>query len=627
MIIATAGHVDHGKTSLVQALTGVDTDRLKEEKQRGLTIDLGFAYTDAETDKRLGFVDVPGHIRFINNMLAGVAAIDFSLLVIAADDGVMPQTLEHIEVLQLLGVRHGVIALTKIDRVEDKRLAEVEKDIRQATRHTFLEEADVYPVSNATGEGIDTIKLALDIAADELAARSTAGLFRLAIDRRFSVHGTGIVVTGSVFSGTLNEGDSLRLMPQDIVVRARSLRTQDQTALSAIAGDRCAVNLTGNRLNLEDIHRGNWLTENPAPASDRIDVQLHVLKSALSALTHWTPIHFHSAANHVTGRVALLEDRKLEPGTKGLAQIVLDEPINVCVGDRFVIRDQAALITLGGGSVIDPWSVKRGRARSERLQYLRQVRTESPRDTLKLMVLNHGKGVDLDRFAMAFNLTASERETHINQITCRKLSENYAISEEHFGSARRELSQRLKQWHQKNPDKPGLPINQITSLNRQIPAMLTEQLVADLMNHGELQQDGNLFCMEGYGLRLSIQEQQIFAEIKPLLETEKTKPPVLHDLAKSVNVGPKDLEKMLNQIVKAGQLVRPVKNRYFLPDAMTVLKNYLYRAADEKGHFTVQNYRDVAGTGRNLAIEILEYFDRTGVTRRLGDIREITDKK
>ena len=625
MIIATAGHVDHGKTSLVKALTGIDTDRLKEEKQRGLTIDLGFAYTDAETGSRLGFVDVPGHIRFINNMLAGVAAIDFALLVIAADDGVMPQTKEHLDVLQLLGIQRGIIALTKTDRVDNDRLAEVTEDIRNVVNDSFLANADIYPASNATGEGIDTIKLALDIASDENDSRSTSGLFRLAIDRRFSVHGSGIVVTGSVFSGQIDEGDTLKLMPQDIPVRARSLRTQDQASSSAVAGDRCAINLTGNRLSIEAIHRGNWITQNPGTASSRVDLKIEVLQSCQHALWHWTPIHFHSAANHVTARIAILENRKIDPGDTGYAQVVLDEAINVCTGDRFVIRDQAALVTLGGGSVIDPWSVKRGRARPPHLDYLRLIQSNSPKQSLAQLIASQPTGVDLDRFAAAFNLQPHELSNMLVQTPYRKLSDGYVIDERHAESATASLLTQLDEWHQANPGEPGMPVNQIINLNRRWPALLTEQLIADMLAEGKLHQDGNIFFLDGYGLRLSPQEQTVFAAVRPLLAKEPTKPPVLHDLAKAVNLSPKDLEKMLNQVVKAGQLVKPVKNRYFLPEAMQTLKAHLGQAADEKNQFTVQHYRDVAGTGRNLAIEILEYFDRAGVTRRRGDIRQIVE--
>ena len=625
MIIATAGHVDHGKTSLVQALTGIDTDRLTEEKQRGLTIDLGFAYTDAETGSRLGFIDVPGHIKFINNMLAGISAIDFALLVIAADDGVMPQTIEHLDLLELLGIKRGIIALTKTDRVDDQRIEEVSADIEHVVKGYFLDNAEIYPVSNLTGYGIDTVKLALDIASEEIALKSTNGLFRLAIDRRFSVHGAGIVVTGSVFSGQIKEGDTLKLMPQGISVKARSLRVQDQISNVAIAGDRCAINLTGSKLDIETIHRGNWLTQNSGIASSRIDVKTEVLPRGARALTHWAPIHFHSAANHVTGRVAILEKRKLEPGDTGLAQIVLDEAINVCIGDRFIIRDQSALITLGGGSVIDPWSVKRGRANSKRLSHLKLIQSKSPRQSLAQLIAGNPNGLNLDWFTAAFNLHTKEMSDMLAEIPCRRLSDNFVIDEKHAVSKAVDLYAQLSDWHKANPGKPGLPINQIVNMNRHWPHGLTEHLIQDILAEGRMHQDGNIFFLEGYTIRLNAKEQALFDAVMPHLERTPKKPPVLHDLARVINKNPKEVEKALNQVVKTGQLVKPVKNRYFLPKAIDTLKCHLNEVADEKKQFSVQQYRDVAGTGRNLAIEILEYFDRTGVTRRVGDLRQIVE--
>ena len=376
MIIATAGHVDHGKTSLVNALTGIDTDRLKEEKQRGLTIDLGFAYSDAESGERLGFVDVPGHTKFINNMLAGVSAIDCALLVIAADDGVMPQTLEHLEILNLLGIDHGLIALTKIDRCDELQISRTLEQISKVVSRTFLKDAEIYPVSATTNEGMETLQIALELTADEIEHRKQNGQFRLAIDRRFSIKGSGVVVTGSVFSGSISVGDELFLMPQEIPVRIRGLHTQNQEAEMAIAGDRCAVNISGQGLELELIHRGNWLTTNPAVATARVDVELAISPSETRPFSHWTPVHIHSAANHVTGRVALLETTdttRIAPGAEGLAQLVFDPPINLCFGDRIVIRDQAATRTIGGGKVINTTSPKRGRAKPERIEQLRQL--------------------------------------------------------------------------------------------------------------------------------------------------------------------------------------------------------------------------------------------------------------
>lgn len=623
MIIATAGHVDHGKTSLVRALTGIETDRLKEEKQRGLTIDLGFAYIDAETGGRLGFVDVPGHIRFINNMLAGVAAIDFALLVIAADDGVMPQTIEHLEVLQLLGIERGLVAVTKIDRVEADRVTSIIQDIHHLLGGTFLQEADIYPVSTIDGDGIEILKVALDIAADDCAERADSGLFRLCIDRRFSVHGAGIVVTGSVFAGKIHEGDSLTLMPQGVPVRVRSLRVQDRSSTKAKSGDRCALNLTGAKLQLEDIHRGNWLTQNPGHPSSRIDAELMVLTSMDKSVNHWTPVHLHTAANHVTARVALLDAKRINPGEKALVQLVLDEPLNVCTGDRFVIRDQAALHTLGGGVVVNPWSVKRGRARPDRLEELRLVSSSSARTSMENVLSNSRSGLDPDEFASQFNLTAQETGELIELMDVQKLFSGRVINQKFFHDLISSLLERIESWHDENPGKPGVPPGQITGWHRDIPVDLAEAATEQAILAGSLIKEGNLIRREGYGMQLSSAEKELFDAVRPLIDS--TKPPVLHDLAKSIGKDPKSVEKSLNRVVKTGQLARPVKNRYFLPEMMDVLKSQLRDAADEKGQFTVQQYRDVAGTGRNLAIEILEYFDRTGVTRRAGDVRTILD--
>ena len=625
MIIATAGHVDHGKTSLVHALTGIDTDRLKEEKQRGLTIDLGFAYTDAETGERLGFIDVPGHIRFINNMLAGVSAIDFALLVIAADDGVMPQTREHLDVLQLLGISTGIIALTKIDRCDETRVNEASDEIRRLTENTFLADAEIFPVSVISGDGLETLKMALDIAAEEVERRATAGHFRLAIDRRFSVHGSGIVVTGSVFAGQTTVGENLVLMPGAIPVRVRGLHTQNQEADEAEAGDRCAVNLTGTKLDIEDIHRGNWLTDNPGESTLRADINLTILGSEARALSHWTPVHVHTAANHVTGRVAVLENNRIEPGESGLAQIVLDEAINLCSGDRLVIRDQAALRTLGGGVVLDPWSPRRGRAKPERLEKLRLINPTSPSKSLASQLEQSSIGVDLERFAASFNLRADELETLLVDIESIKLDDHRVISAVHVAQAIKKLVEHLDDWHSQHSSKPGLPRNQVAGLVKQWPVVMLEHVLKQLMASGELEQQGNLYKRPGQGVQLNAREQATLEKAIPLIGDDPLKPPVLHDLAKSLDQEPKALEKVLAQAVKADMLVRPVKNRFFLPEAISELKQKIREAADNDGKLTVQQYRDATGIGRNLGIEMLEYFDRQGVTRRIGDQRQIVE--
>ncbi len=624
MIIATAGHVDHGKTTLVKALTGVDTDQLEEEKARGLTINLGFAYRDAETGGRLGFVDVPGHIRFINNMLAGVAAVDFAMLVIAADDGIMPQTTEHLEILDLLGVSEGLVALTKTDRADEARVSEVMGDITQLLQGTALSGADIYPVSAITGEGMDTLLLALTIAADDITRRSSEGCFRLAVDRRFNVKGSGIVVTGSVFAGETVIGDELRLMPQNIPVRVRGLHTQNQVSETATVGDRCAMNIASNQLEIEQIHRGNWITSNLAAATERFDATIKVLPNAARALRHWTPVHLHAAANHVTARVAVLEDGRIEPGASGLAQLVLDEPINVCVGDRIVIRDQAALNTLGGGEVLTLTSPRRGRARPERIEFLNRLDATSPAGSLNNLVGNEAYGVNLTAFSEAFNLGKEATEALLDDMDVTWCGSEHVIDTPQFDALAASLASGFDEWHKANPGKQGMPQNQVIKLLcRAWPIDVATEIIRSMLAAGELSQSGNTMGRPGVSAQLDARSLAIFEKAKPLLEAEPTKPPVLHDLAASLDVPPKDLAKILDEAMKVGLVVRPVKNRYFAPEGIEELKAALPAACGAGGRLTVKDYRDVTGIGRNLCIEILEYFDRLGITRRIGDEREI----
>ena len=625
MIIATAGHVDHGKTSLVNALTGIDTDQLDEEKKRGLTIDLGFAYTDGETGSRLGFVDVPGHTRFISNMLAGVATIDYALLVVAADDGVMPQTIEHLDILQLLGIKAGAVALTKIDRCQAAQIGRVNRQVENLVQRSFLQGAGIFPLSSETGEGITALKIALDRTSKDMAPRQSQGFFRLAIDRRFNIRGSGMVVTGSVFAGSAATGDALLLMPQNKSVRVRGLRTQGRQADKAVAGDRCAVNIRSNELQLEDIHRGNWLTMNPGPATNRADISLYILSGEKKPFAHWTPVHIHSAANHVTGRIALLEQRRLAPGETGLAQLVFEPSINLCRGDRVIIRDQAALRTIGGGEVLDPYAPKRGRANPGRLSILKLIRPTAPGESIKALLKSSPAGLSKRTLAAGFNLTEEELAGCITGGNLLTLNEHLLIEAGHLESAIAALKTSLTRWHEANPDKAGLPLNQIERLTGGPSKLPVEALIERLLEQEELLRDGNLFKRPGSGIQLSQEEQTVWQAALPLLQEEPTKPPVLHDLAKRLSIDPRKLEGILIQVTKTGQLVRPVKNRFFLPAAITSLKESLQVAAGDTGEFTVQAYRDTTGIGRNLCIEILEYFDRQGFTRRLGNKRQRLD--
>jgi selenocysteine-specific elongation factor len=621
VIIATAGHVDHGKTLLVHSLTGIETDRLEEEKDRGLTIDLGFAYIDDELGGRLGFVDVPGHIKFINNMLAGVGAIDYALLVIAADDGPMPQTMEHLAILDQLGISRGAVALTKIDRVDSSRLEQVRMEVTDILNQTSLADADVFPLSSITGEGIDDLKTTLCLTASEIDSRPGNGHFRLAIDRCFSVKGSGLVVTGSIFSGEVSEGDEVYLVPQGEALRVRGIHTQNQAASHATIGDRCAINLAGHNLRRENISRGNWLTSNPHhEASSRFDMLLKVLASESKPLANWTPVHVHTAANHVTGRVAVLEDTRINPNESGLVQVVLKEAINICMGDRVILRDQGAIRTIAGGTIVSPYSPLRGRARPARLELLRQCVDLESHQALEVLLVHATLGLTNTECINALNMKPSEVHTCASKLEVEFLNETI-ISRQHLEKLEQDLLAKFDQWHEKNPQTTGLSQNQIAKL---LPGRCSfvDALVERLVSDEKLVKTGNTLQRPGFSSQLSAEVQALWNEVEPILSRSQTKPPVLHDLAEQLSVPPKTLEKSLNACVQSSLLIRPVKNRYFTPAAIQELCMLLFEAAGG-ADFTVKQYRDVTGIGRNLAIEILEYFDRRRITQRLGDTRKI----
>jgi selenocysteine-specific elongation factor len=618
VIIATAGHVDHGKTLLVHALTGIETDKLEEEKDRGLTIDLGFAYIDDELGGRLGFVDVPGHIKFINNMLAGVGAIDFALLVIAADDGPMPQTHEHLAILNQLGISSGAVALTKIDRVEPERVKEVKTEISNLLADTSLSNIEIHPLSSLTGEGIEDLKTSLCLTAAEIDAQATNGYFRLAIDRCFSVKGSGLVVTGSVFSGRIQEGDELYLVPRGDSVRVRGIHTQNQHATAAGAGDRCAINLAAHNLSREDISRGNWLTSNPQQqATNRFDVSVTNLGSSIR---HWTPVHIHSAANHVTGRVATLEGGTIKSGEPGLVQIVTTEAINLCSGDTVILRDQGANRTIAGGKVLDPYSPARGRAKPERVEYLRALRDASTGDALKVMLEHASLGLSIIQCMNSLNLQPDELKDHLQSLSVSVLGDT-AIMTHRLNILTDSLLSNLDTWHKENPQAKGLSQNQVANF---LPrgCLITPHIIDRLVSKEALLKDGNTLARPGVSAQLTEQTKKLWKVIEPLLLKDLTKPPVLHELANQMSLEPKVLEKSLKECLQSGLLVRPVPNRYFVPQGIVELKNLLNEAATDS-EFTVKEYRDVTGIGRNLCIEILEYFDRQGITQRLGDKRKI----
>ncbi|MDH3700401.1 MAG: selenocysteine-specific translation elongation factor [Alphaproteobacteria bacterium] len=630
MIIATAGHIDHGKTVLVRALTGVDTDRLPEEKRRGVSIDLGFAYDTLPDGSPVGFVDVPGHERFVRNMLAGVTGIDFALLVVAADDGPMPQTEEHLAILDLLGLRHGCIALTKIDRVSPDRLEDAKEELAILVDGTSLADAPVFPVSGLTGDGIPELKAHIEAAAAAHAEDRGKGQFRLAVDRCFTLPGAGLVVTGTAFSGAVAVGDRLVLSPRGVPVRVRGIHAQNRESETGHAGERCALNITGSDLSRDVVHRGDWVLAAPAHApTDRIDARVRLLASEKRPLRHWTPVHLHLGASDINARVAVLDGANIPPGGAGRVQLVLDRQTGAVYGDKLILRDQSAQRTIGGGVVIDPFSPRRGRRRPERLAFLDAIEQDTPAARLAALLEQSPTGVDLTRLSRACNWTAEEAEALWREADMVRLGRPDApigLSPGHWQQLVEAAYEALRIWHERWPDQPGPGEERLRlSLSLRYPVDLFAAAVLDLIRQNRFARDGSTLCLPSHRPALAPEDAGLWERLQPLLEADDLRPPRVRELAEELDIDLRKLEAMLARSVRMGLLYRVADNRYYLPDTVRRLAVVAERLAADSANaqFDARAYRDATDIGRNVAIQVLEFFDKQGFTRRLGDGREI----
>jgi len=629
MIIGTAGHIDHGKSALVRALTGTDPDRWEEEKARGITLDLGYAYTTCADGTRLGFVDVPGHERLVHNMLAGATGIDFVLLVIAADDGPMPQTREHLEIIDLLGLDRGAVALTKCDLVDAARLDELEAQVTGLLAGTPLAGAPAFPVSSITGAGLDALRAHLAAAAATTRARDGRGCFRLAVDRAFVLKGTGVVVTGTAHSGSVAVEDRLVLSPGGLEVRVRGIHAQNEASERAGAGQRCALNLTGPKLGKDAVHRGDWLIAPELHEPTRkLDVDLRVAPHAERALHHWTPVHVHLGAARITGRVAVLEGDAIAQGATGLAQLVLDAPTVAVHGDRLVLRDQSARRTLGGGRVLDHAPPTRGRRTAQRIAILRALdRDDSVAALLELLDLVPG-GVDLAAYGRLWNLDATAREelrALPALVEAAGPAGPIAFAPQRWAALKARTLEALAAEHERNaerlgPDRERLRLLTDPALPRPVFAALVEALVAD----GALAIHGALLHLPGHAVRLAPPDERLWHEdVRPLLRTRPFNPPRVRDIARTLGLEEQRVRRLCRTLVGQGELFLVAHDHYFARESVAELAEILRSLHDCEGEARAAGFRDRIGTGRKVAIQILEFFDRVGYSRRIGDSHRI----
>jgi len=619
MIIGTAGHIDHGKTSLVYALTGVATDRLKEEKERGITIELGYAYQPLESGGVLGYIDVPGHERFIHTMLAGAAGIDFALLVVAADDGVMPQTREHLDILNLLGVSQGAVALTKIDRVAHDRVHEVQAEITGLLAATALAHSPVFPLSPISGEGVDALRDYLHDVAERAALSSAQGRFRLAVDRSFSLQGIGTVVTGTVFDGRVNAGDELLASPGGHAVRVRSLHVQNRPAQTGQAGERCALNLVG--VDKTQISRGDWIVAGELHApTDRFDARIKLSINAPQVLRHWSAVHLHLGASHVMARVALLQDEALGAGESAFAQLVLERPIGALYGDAFILRDAEARHTIGGGQVLEPWAPPRRRRTPERLALLSSLQLREPGQRLHKLLATAEWGLDLTRLSRSWNQSDLVSLLPEQAMLVDSGKQAYAFDSKLWQSCAEILLQHLADYHRVNPDELGVDAARARRMFLgKLPAPVFNELIRSLLDSSRLARSGTWLHLPQHRVNLTPAEQMLYERIQLWLLESPFDPPWLRDLCKRAALDELRMRQLMQKLARSGEVFQVVKDLFYAHQALTRLAGMARALEKQHGMIRAAELRDTSGIGRKRTIQLLEFFDRVGFTRRVGD--------
>lgn len=626
MIIGTAGHIDHGKTSLVHALTGVETDRLPEEKRRGISIELGYAYLHTPEGVSLGFVDVPGHEKLLHTMLAGATGIAHALLIVAADDGVMPQTREHFAVLSLLGVPSASVAITKVDRLDAatraERLAQVREEVSALLAPTALAGAPMFEVSAITGEGVDALRqhlLAHAHAHDGArTSTATAPAFRLAVDRSFTLPGVGTVATGSVTSGSVQIGDELTLSPGGKRVRVRGIHALNRQAPSAHQGQRCALALAG--VAKEEVHRGQWLSANAVALETlRIDVECTLWPDEARALRSGSPVHVHLGTSDVMGSLVLLDRAALEPGATALAQLILHASLTAWHGDRGVLRDASASRTIAGVRVLDPFAPQRYRSTPQRLEILRAQGERD--DTLRVRaLLQHAPlGLDLQRLAQAQAL-ADPLALPLPPDALRFAHGTMAIAPAALQALKTHTLERLQHFHTTSPDEIGPDTRRLKRLaapraDEPLWQFLIEQLLVD----GSVQRSGHWLHLPEHAVRMNEAEEQLAQQLLPRLHDGAFDPPWVRTLASDCKVPEALVRQTLASLARRGQVFQVVKDLFYPLTTIERLASIARDCDDAQSGLQAAAFRDATGLGRKRAIQLLEFFDRVGFTRRVKD--------
>ena len=630
IILGTAGHIDHGKTSLIKAMTGIDTDRLKEEKARGITIELGFASLDLPGGQHLGIVDVPGHEKFIKNMVAGATGIDIVVMIIAADEGVMPQTREHMEICMLLGVSHGLVAMTKIDMVDEEWMELALEDIRDFSQGTFLENSPIIPVSSVTGQGIPDLIAALDALAGDIPPRPPSSLFRLPIDRVFTMKGFGTVITGTLVSGKVSVGDTIMIYPSGITSKVRGIQVHNQSAESAEAGMRTAINFQG--LDKTTVQRGEVLSKPGALIpSYMVDLSFHYLASNRKPLKNRTLVRLHTGTNEVLGHLVLLEQEELPPGQTAVAQIRLDSPVALVKDDRFVVRSYSPIRTIGGGQVLNPTPQKHKRLKPEIISGLQRLTDEDPEEIITYHIEQAGySGVSYSHLKIMANLGGKQLDTILQHMLSQKIilqtdKENRIyVHQSTFETLQQKSAEYLTKYHEINPLKAGMPKEELRSkFPRLSNSKLFNLVLNQMIKSKQIVQEENTVRLESHRVSLGVDQADVRKKILTAYRQGKLQPPYFREVVKTLDADPQRTKEVLMHLVEEGQIVKTKEDLYFHADAVNELKTRLVDFLKSHGEITTPQFKEMTGASRKYVIPLIEYFDSKHVTLRVGDSRKL----
>ena len=628
LVLGTAGHIDHGKTALVKAMTGVDTDRLKEEKERGITTELGFTHLTLPSGTEIGIVDVPGHEKFVRHMVAGASGLDCVLLVVAADEGVMPQTVEHVQICRLLGVKKGLIAITKRDLVDEEMLELVREDIGDLVEGTFLENAPMYPVSSVTGEGVPELIEAIEAVTRDISSRETDQIFRLPIDRVFTMKGFGTVITGTLISGKLKVGDEIEILPSRKRCKVRGIQVHNQPAEASIAGQRTAVNLQG--VEKREVQRGEVLIHpGTLTPTQRLDGYLTMLPTAEHPITHASTHRFHVGTSLHLAKIYLLDKESLGPSDEGFVQFVFEEPVIALPKDRFVIRGSGKIQTLGGGEILAIHPPRRKRNAKQALETLRLLKDGSDRDKVMFFIKDNGlRGISFHGLMEETNLSRKDLETILNEALKRMeiykvdLTPPIYLHTDLIQELSGEIETALKSFHKANPLKEGMEKEVLRS--QIVPEMdkrFWDHLLTVVSEGGKFVVQQDTVRLSSYSQKVDPAFQKTIKAVEESLLKGGTKPPTLKELSAHLGTSPDQLKIILAFLVKEGKCVKLTEEIYMDTEAFEQIKEASIAFLKKNGELTVQSFKELTGLSRKFAVPILELFDKQRITIRIDQKR------